>query len=541
MLLFIALTLFCLIALAVRREDGEGVAARRTSEVTIIPTESFNLKVLRRKAGDRIDVAPAGVNHQWFAANFANLPVDRETAIRVCMEGNDIGINIADCRKWVGLRPLMTYADPTQYESYQWYRRDAQGRWVSGDLFARGAAKYAGAGRVPEQQVMPAHLAEQFLTNDGAVWHPWREMAEGEVDIAARTFTVRERFEQPRAAMALHIPYTFAYQEAFLQRLRAARLPGVAVDEIGRSAKGRKLYMVRVDDPEHPTPLRLGEASAHSAGTRAPLVKIEDPPDAVKPRVMLVVAREHGSEHPSGWVLQGLLRKLLDNTAEARRLREGTTWLLLPMYDPDGVANSVFHAITDRFFPHNNHPVYGSVTPPEVIAYARYLRAFVNSGRMLATVSSFYGLECNEGMPVVCPHVIKQEKELLLDFNEFWFTRLRQDGVLTNDPRRPWHEGWVPHRLHGWCWYWYGAFTAVFQLGDRFPDCRLGLCELEALGAGYATTVADWLETPQGRQRLEQTRQFLQQRAKERDLWFRTSMAGNPDDPTLYDMLSMGY
>ena len=44
-----------------------------------------------------------------------------------------------------------------------------------------------------------------------------------------------------------------------------------------------------------------------------------------------------------------------------------------------------------------------------MVAYARYLRAFVNSGRMLAAVTSCYGLECNEGLPVLCPHVIKQE------------------------------------------------------------------------------------------------------------------------------------
>jgi hypothetical protein len=434
----------------------------------------------------------------------------------------------------------MTYADPLRYDSYVWYRRNAQGVWVSSDLFAKEKARFAGNGRLPEQEVIPAHLAEAFLSHDGQTWCPWREMAEGQVDTVNRTFTLKERFAHSRASLAIHIPYSCTYQEAFIQRLRAAKYPGVTVDELGMSAEGRKLFMIRIDDPELPTPLKFGELT-RADGTRAPTVKIEDPPDAVKPRVLFLIAREHGSEHPPSWVLQGVLRQLVEDSPEARRLRKGTTWLLLLVFDPDGVTNSVFHAITDRFFPHENHPKYGNVTPPEVIAYARYLRAFLNSGRMMAAVTSFYGLECNEGEPVLCPHVIKQEKALLLEFNAYWFDRLQRMGILTHDPRDPWHIGYVPYRLHGWCWYWYGAFTTVFQLGDRHPDCRLGLPELEALGASYATMLVDWLDTPRGKQRVKETRQFLERRQKERELWYRTSMSGSSDDPSLYDMLSMGY
>ena len=239
--------------------------------------------------------------------------------------------------------------------------------------------------------------------------------------------------------------------------------------------------------------------------------------------------------------MQGLLRQLTANTVAGRRMRRRTTWLLLPMYDPDGAADSVFHAITSRFFPHKDHPIYGDITPPEVIAYARYLRAFVNSGRLLANVTAFYGLECGEGNPVLCPFVIRQERELLLDFNAFWFSRLQRLGIPTNDPRAPWFEGWVPHRLHGWCWYSYGAFTTVFQIGDRYPDSRLDLPGLEHLGAHYGRMLVQFLETARGQRRLQETQRFLDNRATERDLWFRTSMAGTPDVPSLHDLLSMGY
>jgi hypothetical protein len=539
MLLSITGVILVVIILAVLEEKAD-TAACRAPEITLIPSDCFNLKIIRR-GKSQVDVTPARVNHGWFAGTFDHLPIDTEVTLRICMAGNDIGGNIADCAKWVGLRPVMTYADPAQYESYQWYRRDAQGRWVSGDPCRRGTAKFAGTGPTPKQEAIPADLAAEFLSADGETWSPWRELKEGKADTCKKIFTIRERFARPTATIALHFPYTVAYQEAFLQRLRAGKFPGVTVDELGESAEGRKLYMVRLDDPEAPTPLRMGETLTRGDGTIVPVVRIEDPPGAPKPRVLLVNAREHGSEHAGSWVVQGVLRHLLADTPDSRRLRRNTTWLLQLIYDPDGAVNSIFHAITDSFFPHDNHPRYGSVTPPEVIAYARYLRAFVNSGRILASVASFYGFECNEGKPVVCPNVIKQEKELTLNFNEFWFSRLNKLGIPTNPPRRPWFEMWVPYRLHVWCWYWYSAMSLAFMVSDRSPKHRLDLPGLERVGACYAAAMVDYLETPRGQLRLQETQQFLERRKKERELWFRTSMAGTPDDPTLYDMLSMGY
>jgi len=539
MLLSVASVILIVIILAVLEEDTDS-ASCHAPNITIVPTDCFNLKIIRQ-GKTQVDVTPARVNHGWFAATFDNLPTNADFSIRICMEGNDIGGNIADCAKWVGLRPVMTYADPKQYETYQWYRRDEQGRWLSGDPCRLEAARFAGTGPTPQQEAISAELAAEFLSADGQSWSPWRELKEGNADTRSKIFTIHERFARPTVTIALHFPYTVAYQEAFLQRLLSAKFPGVSVDVLGASAEGRKLYMVRLDDPESPTPLRMGETLTRADGTIVPVVRIEDAPGAPKPKVLLLNAREHGSEHAGSWVVQGALRRLVADTPESRRLRRNTTWLLQLIFDPDGATNSTFHAITDRFFPHNNHPRYGNVTPPEVIAYARYLRAFVNSGRTLASVASFYGFECNEGKPVVCPNVIRQEKELTLHFNEFWFSRLRKLGIPTNPPRRPWFEMWVPYRLHVWCWYWYSAMSLAFMVCDRSPRRRLDLDELERIGASYTEAMIDFLETPRGRLRLRETQQFLERRNKERELWFRTSMAGSPDDPTLYDMLSMGY
>ena len=526
---FLVLLLIALVfALVAAGEEPSSHA----SDIEILPTEGLNLKIIGRHGIAGVDVAPVRPNPQWFAATFTCLPIDYETTIRICMAGNDTRWNIADCRKWVGLRPMMTYADPTRYESYVGYSRDADGRWVSDDLFACGDARYAGFGLTPAQDVIPPALAEQFLTGEGSRWFPWRELPAGEADTTTRTFTIRARFAQERATVAIHVPYTVTYLDAFLARLRAAQLPGVSVDVIGATAEGRPLRVVRVDDIEHPTPLRL------NGGT---LPRIDDPPGADTPRVMIMVAREHGTEHTPGWVMQGMLRALVADTPESRRLRAGTTWLLLLMVDPDGVANGVFDTFTDHIFPHEDHPRFNCETPPEILAYVRYLRAFVNSGRLVANITAFYGAECNELQPVVCPAAITLERDLLFQFNRYWFARLKRRSIITSHPKHNYYQGTIPYRLHGWARYHYGAFSVSYQVNDRYPKQRFKVCDLEQIGGHYAETLVDFLSTPPGLRRTKETRQFMNNRARERELWFHTSMAGTPEDPTLYDLLTMGY
>jgi hypothetical protein len=526
-----------ILLLALREKaDGQSVSARHRP-IALRSLDSFNLVVLRHHSAAGVDVAPSTPLHQWFAGVFEHVPTNADTVIRLCMAGHDRGVHVADCAKWVGLRPMLTYADPLLYETYVWYRRDGQGCWRSCDP----CGTEAGHGVLPEQGIIPPALAGAFLSADGTLWGPWQEMGEGEADPAARTFTLRYRFVRPRATVAMHVPFTYTYAQEWYTRLQAHQASGVSVDVIGRTAQGRKLQVIRVDDPTHPTPLRLQDAVTRQDGDRVPVVRIADPPGTRLPRVLLVIAREHGTEHTPGWVIRGMVHKLLDGSPESARLRRDTTWLFIPMFDPDAVAQSRFHVLTSRFFPHQNHPAYGCDTPPEIIAYARYLRAFINSGRVMPVVTSFYGLECNEGLPVLTPFRIPQEAKVNTAINSGWYRRLRAQGILTAPPEMSWFEGWAPYRVNGWCGYWYGALPLTYEINDRYPACRLIPPQLEQMGEEYLAALVEFLETPAGCARRQQTEAFLQQRRVERDLWFRTSMAGTSDDPTLYDMLALGY
>ncbi len=120
-------------------------------EIAVSPVQGFNLQIIDRPAKNVLRVRPTPSIHNWFAGEFLNLPVGQPVEIRIEMTGCDTEGFVADTSKWAGLRPVYTYADPEQYASYEWFRRDTHGRWVSGDIGKQGDARFAGRGALPAQ------------------------------------------------------------------------------------------------------------------------------------------------------------------------------------------------------------------------------------------------------------------------------------------------------------------------------------------------------------------------------------------------------
>ncbi|CAL4064990.1 unnamed protein product, partial [Meganyctiphanes norvegica] len=54
-------------------------------------------------------------------------------------------------------------------------------------------------------------------------------------------------------------------------------------------------------------------------------------------RVVVILARIHGGESPSSYIVQGMIEKLLGNNPIARTLRQYVVFLIVPMINPDGV------------------------------------------------------------------------------------------------------------------------------------------------------------------------------------------------------------
>ena len=520
-------------------------------EIAISPAPGFNLQIIGRPAKNVLMVRPNPPIHNWFAGKFTNLPVGQPVEIRIEMAGCDTGAGIADTKKWAGLRPVYTYADPEQYASYEWFRRDNHGRWVSGDFSKQGDARFAGRGDLPAQTAVPAQLAARCLSEDEQFWYPWGEIEGGKNNTRTRTFTFTVTPAAPMMTIALHVPYLLGYEREMIARLKAAHLPGVFVDELGQSAAGRPLYVIRVDDPDDPTPLQItpaGKPTIHLAhwGNQPlpmtdahPIVRLATAPDRPwgEKRLMLLDAREHASEQPGSWVVLGALKALLADTPAAHRLREHTTWVLLPIFDPDGVATAEFDRCGETCVAMQKGDT--PVSTPEALAYFSYLRAFVNAGWFYGAAATFYGLECNEGTPACCPFCPVEDMEKNIAFNRYWFKRLQAMGTLAG-PEYPWDTGDEPSRLASGSAMKYHALGLFFEVNDRYPGNRLTLEGLESLGADYVQAIHAWATTPEGVRVMDAYRTAQRARLDKLEQLSFTDGRMPKDDPTVAEIINDG-
>jgi hypothetical protein len=109
----------------------------------------------------------------------------------------------------------------------------------------------------------------------------------------------------PRLYVARVEPYRLSDLDKFVATLRTNRL--LQVTAIGRTVQGRELEMIRAGNPQAPF------------------------------RVFLR-ARAHAWEPGGNWVVEGLVRRLLNDDADARKYLERYCVYILPMANKDGVA-----------------------------------------------------------------------------------------------------------------------------------------------------------------------------------------------------------
>jgi hypothetical protein len=482
-----------------------------TSDCRIIPSDGFNLEIIDRISPERLIVRSTSTVHNWFAGTFTDLSVRGETTIGLSMEGNDTRGNPANVSKWVGLRPVMTYADPTNIASYRWYRKETDGRWVVDDPLVPDDARYAGTGETPQQDIIPADLAAQFLSDDGRYWCPWRDIVSAEAVTNLNVFRVRQHFTRPTATIAMRIPYTYTYLQAYLQQLTATRVPGVSVDVIGTTPGGRTLQAIRLEDP-------TGSVDADDHQT------------------IVVFAREHATEHAGSWVVQGMLAHLLRGDADSLRLRRNNTWLLIPIQDPDGSAQATFDNLTDLYHGDPRSPDLA----PEALAYARYFADYCYGGRTIDVVVSLHNVEANECENICCPHADVRNTSLVYEFNRRLFESLGARGYRTGSYDKPWDVSFMTFRLYGWCAYQFDALDFAFEVNDRYPDRRLSLPLLQGIGRVMAAQLAQWCDSPEGQAWHQRARKTLKLKQLERAAYFQQAGYG-PEGRTPYDLIIRGF
>ena len=479
-----------------------------TEEISLAPGDGCNLTIRERVSPTHLVAGLTTPVHNWFAGTLTHLPTD-EVTIDIPMTGNDGGDNKGDVHKWVGLRPLLTYADPMRYEAYESFTKTPEGLWLSQDPLKTGKAKEAGHGVVPQQTVVPAEVAEQFLSADKQRWFPWREVETVEANVDTNTFSIKQRFALPTATLAMRVPFTDAYLQAFLAKLQAQHLPGVTIDSPGATLGKRTLSIIRVDDP---TPAA----------------------DGVFRPTVLVTAGEHATEHASGWAAFGMLARLIHEPPTSS-LRKGRTWLFLPIVDPDGRAQSMFDRITEECCALNTGH-------PEMFAYTRYLTDFAfPAGRPIDVVVDLHNLEANEGMHLISPIVNIGNVPLVRDFNRLFFTQLAQQGYTVGDAEKtPEMDRVMRSLLYGWCTTSTASFDLVYEVNDRYPPHRLSLPELQGIGVILDDELAAWCDSAAGQQWHQQACQVMAKRVKDRVKYFQ-ERDRDPADRTPFDTIIQGY
>jgi hypothetical protein len=517
--------------------DGNAPAAEEERPaIKMIPGDGMNLAIDEVLNPYYIIVKLTSPAHNWFAGTFTNLPTDKDVTIGLSMEGNDTQDNKADVTKWTGLMPVMTYADPTKYETYEWYQKDDQGRWVSGDPFKQGEAKYAGTGKVPEQPLIPKDIAEQFLYKDGKYWQPWREVDNAEAVVGINTFRITQKFSYPTVTIAMRVPFTYTYYQQLLDKINKTKFPGVSVDEIGITIENRKIQVVRVDDPNDGIKLTIQAKKLITDLYPVYSYSIDRNDEKDKKRnVIINIAREHATEHSSSWVVIGALFSLLSNGRN--QSKANNTWIFIPIEDIDGSYNSQFDSITSHFYKHLTDKVYGSYTPVEVLAYIRYLHSFVNAGYPIVSANSFHNVECNEGPNIFSPFAIEGDRKITTVFNKQLFAELQGKGFEVGNYEAL-DNGWIHNRLYAFCWSKYGSLALAFEVNDRYPKNRCDIADVIGLGSVFSANMAKYLSSDIGKDRITATDRFCEAR-KQRMTEYYTSDNFRGDDT--YDLLTLGF
>ena len=139
-----------------------------------------------------------------------------------------------------------------------------------------------------------------FISPDGLAWQPAEmELLEGN----------RLKLELKMQADAMYVarlePYRLSDLDKFLEAIRPD--PQVRITEIGRTVEGRPLEIICVGNEE----------ASHR---------------------VLLRARAHPWEHGGNWVIEGLVRRLLQDNPESAAYLKRYCVYVMPMANKDGVA-----------------------------------------------------------------------------------------------------------------------------------------------------------------------------------------------------------
>lgn len=203
-----------------------------------------------------------------------------------------------------------------------------------------------------------------FYSSDGTNWTP---VTTGTYDPTEPSLTYQVQIASDRVWVAYVPPYTLDTFRKLAAHL--ARIPVVTIEEIGRSVQGREIPLITITD--------------------------RSVPDKGK-KVMWLMFRQHAWEAGSSWTAEGAMRFVTSSDPLARQIRREAIVKVLPLCDPDGVANGTVRFNVYGYDLNRNWDVVDPVKMPEITAERRSILSWVDAGNRIDCFVTVHNDEGNE-------------------------------------------------------------------------------------------------------------------------------------------------
>ena len=446
------------------------VSLCQNAALKIIDTAGCNLAINQKISDAEYSLKSTSYVANWFSGVLANIDTTKELTFSLCIEENNANRTTPDISKWEGLWPVYSYGRYWDYNSFVHYSKNADGYWVSNDPFLTGDAKTAGNNKTPTQTVIPAELAEEFLSKDGNYWSAWAEIQNTSATKAVNTFFMTKQFNSSTTAIAMRYPYTYDYQLQYVKKAEKAKIPGVTVYNIGTSSNINKqnLYVIEVSDPT------------------ATEEELQDR------RVVLMYANEDGNEPDSSWVVNGamnyLIQGLNSDSKEVKDILSQTTFLFIPLLNPDGWRESSYGSLTYSFY---SSDFYYRDIKKEVVSYTKFINEWAgDKKRRLDIICTMHNIECAEGPNIMFP-IIDNTYKGVEELSGFLLKRFGEYKVSDE----VWTYGFMFRRFNGWCSEKWGGLQILTEINSRYPEKRLSLYDLDKVGEMYVKGFSAYFES----------------------------------------------
>jgi murein tripeptide amidase MpaA len=179
--------------------------------------------------------------------------------------------------------------------------------------------------------------------------------------------SVRFRPERGRAWIAHTPPYTTEHLGALLTEI--GKHPHVTRTSAGKTTQGRELPLITITDPA---------------------VNERDK------KVVWVMARQHAWETGTSWVMDGALRWLASEDAQAAQLRRSILWKFFPMADPDGVVNGQVRFNTNGYDVNRNWDTADARRTPEIFVMKKAMLGWIDSGHRIDLFLAMHNQEAGD-------------------------------------------------------------------------------------------------------------------------------------------------